>query len=129
MEPNVLTFSNHGCKGSYNIIDRLTKHSKHSHYNPNLTEQNAEITDFPKPIPIYNPYSDRHIHHEEVSSLEAMVDIKAGEEIFSNYLFYTTSSAEAFYNEAQVLKRICNGEEVGLVTLSEAEHSADRSEL
>ena len=46
-------------------------------------------------------------------------DISAGDEIFSDYLFYTLASAEAFYKESQVLKRICNGDEVGLITKNE----------
>jgi len=122
-----LTFSNHGCNGSYNIIDALsvTRNAERD----DLTEQNAEITDFPKLHSIFMPYVDRHMHHMEVAWLETLRDIKAGEEIFCNYLFFTTSSAEKFYEETQVLKRICNGEEVGLITLSETKQSSDRSEL
>lgn len=122
VEPNVLTFVNHGCHGSSNI-DNMSKifHSKKS--GRIFTEQNVEKSDFPSPRPLYSPHHDRHLHHNELSGVIAVRDISAGDEILSDYLFYTMGSAEEFYQEAQVLKRICNGDEVGLIAKSEHSNS------
>jgi hypothetical protein len=121
VEPNILTYSNHGCNGTYNIDAKYIIHLK-SRYSDdqNFTEQNVKQSDFPSNLrPLYSPYYDRHLHHKEVIWNEAVKDIMAGDEILSDYLYFTMYSAEAFYEESKVLKRICNGEEVGLVTKNE----------
>ncbi len=128
VEPNILTYSNHGCNGTYNIDSKHIIHLKSSlsrshnddNGHPNFTEQNVEQSDFPLNLrPLYSPYHDRHLHHKEVIWNEAIKDIMVGDEILSDYLFFTMYSAEAFYEESKVLKRICNGVEVGLVTKNE----------
>ena len=96
-------------------------------YVSGLNEQTAKMSDYPPANPIFDPYYSRRYLELEVSWIEASKDIKAGEELFSDYLFFTTSSVEAWYEETQVLKRICNGEEVGLITKSE--QSNMKSEL
>lgn len=117
VEPNVLTFSNHGCNGTFNTIDGTS--DKKFQQRRHLTEQNAEPSDFSSFNFILNPYYERHLHHMEMGYIEASRDVYVGDELFMNYLFYTTSSAQDFYEESQALKRICNGDEVGLITLNE----------
>jgi hypothetical protein len=120
-----LTFCNHGCNGTYNIDSAELMEYKEDRF---FTEQDVEKSDFPsKSDSFYSPYSDRRYLQSEVSASIAVKDIYAGEEIFSDYLFYTLSDAESFYAETQVLKRICRGEEVGLITKSEINESLNRS--
>jgi len=124
VEPNFLTYVNHGCNGSNNV-DYSEMYEIKMQMKPDLTEQNTEPSDFgllaTKSI-IYSPYRDRHVFHEEVKSDIVVKDIVAGEEVFSDYLFYTTENQAEFYKEAQHLKGLCNGEEVGLVTQKELSH-------
>jgi hypothetical protein len=42
-------------------------------------------------------------------------DIKAGEEILSNYVFYGCDG-EAWLSEVEDLRRLCLGEDVGFIT-------------
>lgn len=118
VEPNFLTFVNHGCNGSYNVDTQSSMgYKNHQHQ---MTEQTVTQSDFPTLRPqVYSPYLDRHLHHKEVMWNEAIEDIPAGNELLSDYLFYTTYDADAFHKEAQVLKRICNGQEFGSITMNE----------
>ena len=120
VEPNILSFSNHGCHGTYNVIDSngLQERVNERH----LTEQNAKPSDHHKEDSfIFDPYHARHLKHQ--GYIEAISDISPGEEIFSDYLFF--SDKEAFYEEVQVLKRICNGEEIGLIAKSEPSDTSE----
>ena len=121
VEPNILSFSNHGCNGTYNVIDSSARPKIIN--NHHLTEQNAKMSDYPPDGPIFDPYHIRHLKH--LDYIEAMRDINSGEEIFSDYLFFSSASAEDFYEEVEVLKRICNGEEVGLITQNERSESSE----
>ena len=126
VEPNILTFSNHGCNGGYNVQSGLELLAYP--LISIVTEQNVTESDFLEMEgegSTFDPYYDRHYQQIELGYVEATKDISPGEEIFSNYLFYTTSSAKEFYKEAQVLKRICSGDEVGLITMSEQKHADD----
>jgi len=121
VESNVLTFVNHGCNGDYNI-DSYTGIEKKKN-KAFFTEQNVTHSHFPKKRrPFFSPFLDRHVHLYDVDLNEVTRDIKAGDEILSDYLFYTDSYENSFFSESQVLKRICNGEEVGLITKAESDN-------
>ena len=125
VEPNILSFSNHGCNGTYNVLDSgsFNKEINGRH----LTEQNAELSDYPQSGPIYNPYLDRHI--KALDYIEAIADINPNEEIFSDYIFFSSSSPAVFYKEAQHLKRICRGEEIGLISQNEGSDEKPETEI
>jgi hypothetical protein len=60
---------------------------KYDHF---FTEQDVKKSDFPsKSDSFYSPYFDRRYLQSEVSASIAVKDIYAGDEIFSDYLFYT----------------------------------------
>ena len=125
VEPTILTFVNHGCNGDHNIIFGLEPLKFPQIHN--LTEQNVKLTDYKANMPLFNPYFDRRYKYMKGGYIESIKDIYPGEELFSNYLFYSTSSPESFYDEAQHLKRMCSGNEVGLVTLSEQKNAKKKS--
>ena len=109
-----MTFMNHGCHGTYNVDSQDAD---------GITEQNYEkatkiSSDDQK---LYNPYFDRHRRSSESSYDYALRDIKAGEELFCNYLYFTENE-EDWVEESEKLRRICNGQEVGDITNFEKEN-------
>jgi len=125
VEPTIMTFSNHGCNGTFNIIEWSSEKEPDA-----LTEQTATPSDYEEHAPFqrefYDIFYDRHIAHNALTSEVAKRDIKAGEEILSDYLFLISSESE-WNDYAKVLKRICNGEEVG--DIAQAEEEAKKSSL
>jgi len=55
-----------------------------------VTEQNATVEDYEPYRKVYDIRRDRHVAQEEKSYNVAGRDIKAGEEILCNYIFYDT---------------------------------------
>ncbi len=107
-----MTFSNHGCNGTYNF---------YNHFNGQgvISEQNAVEDDFEDEDhdDVYDPVLYRHSAH----LLERTTrDIKAGEEILSNYLWYTDDE-DHWWDWVTNLRKICNGEGLGSVTQLEME--------
>lgn len=125
IEPTVLAFANHGCNNGHNILFGLEP-LKYPQID-NLNEENVELADFKIYMPIFNPYFDRRYKQMEGGYIEAIQDLNPGDELFSNYLFFATSSPESFHNEAKHLKRMCSGDEVGSITVSEQWNSKKKS--
>ena len=92
-----MTFSNHGCKGIYNI-GALTE-TREDNFNPEEVEK----------FYFYDPVRDRHIPSIMNANEHANRDIKAGEEILCNYVEYSSDNAD---DETARLKAICNNEEL-----------------
>ena len=115
-----MTFSNHGCDGSFNVLDWTTYEAwiRNDKWSI-VTEQNATM-DFYEPFreDVYDIFTDRHIPHSALTYTVAARDIKAGEEILSNYVFYVTD-IDHWVKEVEDLKRVCRGEDVGFITKSE----------
>ena len=64
---------------------------------------------------VFDVYSARHIESDALSYTVAVRDIKAGEEIFSNYVFYAADE-KAWKEDVMDLRRWCSGEDVGSIT-------------
>lgn len=84
VEPSILTFTNHGCNGTYNQGLPMP-----------VTEMNASLTEMPTILDesyaetyFYDPFTDRslmlHMHVNE----HTLRDLKAGDELLDNYLSY-----------------------------------------
>ena len=71
---------------------------------------------------VYDLYEDRHIEHSALAYPVALRDIKAGEEILTNYVFYATGAD--WLKDVEDLKRLCSGEEVGFITKVENKQQA-----
>lgn len=88
-----------------------------------ITEQNAKESDARKffdyefDATTYNPYRLRHLHHISASHESALYDIKAGEELLTDYLDF--QDGDEWFSEAQLLKSLCNGDVVGFITEKE----------
>ena len=112
-----MTFSNHGCNGSYNIIGQGW-----GSVSSTITEQNVTPDDYNAGDElysyVYDIYKDRHVVHSALEMCIARRDIEAGEEIFSNYIFLISEKDE-WWEYAKSLKRMCSGEEIGLITQEE----------
>ncbi len=115
VEKSILTFINHGCNGEFNTLALNT-------LRPDVTEQNATPNDAPVKRFVYDPLLDRRQLSLEYM-LKARKDIKAGEELFCTYVNMVVEVDE-WWDYAQALKRMCNKEEVGLITLSEREKNS-----
>ena len=111
VDSGIMTFVNHGCNGTFNT----------GNLDPDgMTEQNFDtFPDIQLVKKLYNPFADRRRRSLETSYDFALRDIKAGEEISSNYLYFSESK---FEEEGMTLRRMCNGEEVGDITKFEEEN-------
>ncbi len=119
MDSSILTFINHGCNGTYNVDFGSSISARESDY---ITEQNASMEDKKNnQVKMYDPLTDRRDVGGWGTIDVALRDIAAGEEILCNYVFFTDND-EAWLKEVNVLKKICNGEEVGLIVQSEMQH-------
>jgi hypothetical protein len=115
VESTIFTFSNHGCNGTFNTID----------YPPGewdadiISEQNATLSDLQHyldtDVPVFDIFAARH---KLKFIFYARTDVKAGAEIFSDYLFLVTEQ-NAWLKETDLLKRVCRGEAVGDITANE----------
>lgn len=118
VDPGILTFSNHGCNGSYNVGTRL-----------NFTEQNdpdpellaSSVNDG---LDFYDPVTIRHFPMWECGGTAiALRDIEKGEEVLDNYLLFEGTSYDALEQYLAVLRQWCSGESTGPVTEYEGDIS------
>ena len=116
VEPSIMTFSNHGCNGTFNVLNWMTYKAWVNGVEGvlSVTEQNATIEDYDTYETVYDIFRDRHVVQGALSYDVAGRDIKAGEEMLCNYIFYGKT-----YEEALDLKSVCSGEDVGFITKSE----------
>jgi SET domain-containing protein len=115
VDSGLLTFANHGCNGTYNIgvVTDFDEFTANTDVLPD--EQSGKSHEG---TTIFNPFVDRHLTHSTVMNIR---DIKAGEEILSNYLDF--SSDEKFWADDVVdLRNICSGVALGEVTEYEQAH-------
>mmetsp|Transcript_937 Transcript_937/g.1444 ORF Transcript_937/g.1444 Transcript_937/m.1444 type:complete len:866 (+) Transcript_937:187-2784(+) len=126
VDSSMQTFVNHGCNGSFNIAGTLLKASQ------TITEQNAKESDQYSfhdnevDWDNYNPRRLRHLHHLSSTFEVALRDIKAGEELFTDYLSF--AEGDEWWTDVQDLKRWCSGEDVGHITKKEKTHWTDSNE-
>ena len=113
-----MLFANHGCDGSYNFGD-INEDSV-------LTETNVGIDQVPDNFDqeafVYSPVIERRIRQylSGVGTEEsALRDIKAGEEILMNYLYYEVNPEE-WKEDIMNIRGQCLGEHVGDITKYES---------
>jgi hypothetical protein len=112
VDSGALTFVNHGCNGTYNIGQET-----------DFDESTVNLDALPdivsgKNSAKYSPMIERHLFHSPVHALR---DIKAGEEIFDNYLAFT-SEEESWKQDVTDLRELCTGAP-GDVTNYERNHT------
>ena len=111
-----MTFVNHGCNGTFNTNNWVNHEAwVIGDERAIVTEQNATVEHYEYTEKIYDIFRDRHLAQTAISYDVATRDIKAGEEILCNYIFFS----EDDYQIALDLKSVCSGEDVGDITKAE----------
>ena len=116
MDSSIMTFANHGCNGTFNI-DPLEFEENPGKIITENTAKPSDILDF-NDRDLYDPVLDRNGLEVAAMFMLAVRDIKAGEELLTNYVFYTSSNDE-WYSNVLGLREMCKGKAVGLVTQAE----------
>ena len=123
-ESSIFTFSNHGCNGTFNVIDYPPGEWEEGEWGEGewdediVSEQNATLSDLQHyldaDVPLFDIFAARHKLN---FIFYARSDIKAGEEILSDYLFLSIYGMQnPWLKETDLLKRVCRGEAVGGIT-------------
>jgi len=124
-DSGILTFVNHGCDGTWNIVANnhetvMTKIRKR------LSERNTQPEHYDMWQPgreLFDPYMDRHILHNDAYPSFASRDIMAGDELLDNYVFHTSTSD--WYEYSEYLRRVCDGEVQGEIFENETKRKED----
>jgi len=120
VDSGLLTFANHGCDGAWNFIFANTE-MRENRLGGRVTERNARPEHYDMWQPerdIFDPYMDRHMVHNNNGVPIAAHDLKAGDELLDNYVFYASES-ESWYTYSQYLSKICDGKDEGEIYQSE----------
>jgi len=105
VDSGILTFVNHGCRGSYNMGKKTTFDefsADPSTVDGTVSGRSHEGTT------TFNPVVDRHLRYMADRSLR---DIKAGEEILDNYLAFV-GKPEFWAKDVMNLRALCSGQAV-----------------
>lgn len=102
VDSSILSFVNHGCNGNFNVDDTSRILDKES------SDKNESFD------PVFLRRQD--------STLTAVRDIEAGDELFCDYTYFSTG--EDFLPALDELNRMCNGDKsIGLITQTERRRS------
>lgn len=120
VDSGILTFVNHGCRGSYNMgkstpFDEFTA-DVHIIGDEFSGKSHLGTTTF-------NPVVDRHLRYQADHSLRK---IKAGQEILNNYLNFV-GKKEFWASSVEELRAQCSSNAVGDVSKNEASNSKQGS--
>ena len=122
VDSSILTFANHGCRGSNNVGERT--HGDEFSVDLNAPEESINGKSH-SGTSVFNPFIDRHLFF---AGDESTRDIKAGEEILDNYLAFT-GGAEYWAQDVLDIQKQCSGEVTeGSVTDYEELYSTSRKE-
>ena len=104
MDSSIVTFVNHGCKGSYNVGVETSYHE----FSVDLdTPMEAAINGKSHTgTSLFNPVIDRHLFF---SGDVTVRDIQAGEELLDNYLAFI-GGEEAWAHDVNDLRNQCLGQ-------------------
>ena len=127
VDSGIDTFMNHGCNGTTTYVSRSYLHDKKFHkvYNygedPTFSEQQAD-PERPAELDssslkargsVFSPIYSRRIELRSSSSYAVIKSVAAGQELFTNYVwFYDSSDWQLMMNE---LMSQCTGDIVGIV--------------
>jgi hypothetical protein len=116
VEPGIMSFINHGCRGTNNIGWRLIENEMTLDYGhiPKVVVQDSRL-------PVYHPRVSRHFPLSPNDVTTTLVDIAADSELLDNYLTYGgVASIDAWNAHLGSLKLVCSGG-IGSITEYEAE--------
>lgn len=116
VEPSILTFINHGCNYTYNQGTYMSV----SELTADLTAMPAELDDYDLETYVYNPFLDRNQRVMIFATEFARRDVKAGEELFDNYLSFFTE--ENWHWAVANLRDMCLQQGEGMINTYQNEH-------
>jgi len=104
VDSNIVTFVNHGCRGTYNVGEEMDVDE--FSVDPDKPIEALSGKSHAGRASIFDPVIDRHL----IGTMETTVkDIKAGDEILDNYLAFIGS--EGFWaDDVMDLRKQCSGE-------------------
>jgi SET domain len=117
VDPSIATFCNHGCNGTANSGEVSTRYITEYDYS---AYEETSLADFK----MYNPALDRSIRTYNCAGDVALRDIKAGEEIFNNYVVFV--DLEDLDEYAASLRAECEGSAIGQISEYEMSAKAHR---
>ena len=128
VDSGIMTFVNHGCNGTNNIAgpDEMSLVDGDL---PTVNEETADISEgggreFLRISPAFDPARERHLRHSAVGADCAVRDIRAGEELFQNYLYFVSEPCE-WSHYITDLRAQCRGESVGTIVAAEEDDDDD----
>ncbi|KAL3804429.1 hypothetical protein HJC23_011357 [Cyclotella cryptica] len=110
IDSGLMTFSNHGCNGSYNYGDEFHELTEGT-MDLSLEEIPEDHDCTAKP---YSPIQERHLRQILSAGDVALREIKAGEEILVNYVMF--ANPDEWADEVRRLRDQCAGSAVGEVS-------------
>jgi hypothetical protein len=121
VDSGILTFTNHGCNGTYNMGQSLSSHEMTALDASGNIQPPLELLQDDKHT-IYDVFYDRSHWIYESGSDVMRVDVAAGSELLDNYLPFYVDWEEG----VEDLRSQCQGQAVGLVTAYETAESNSR---
>lgn len=116
VDSGVMTFANHGCKGTYNI-----GHPSAVNEMQYLSGRGFSSLGIKDRDEVFSPFWDRHFPDLYTDSTPRR-EIQAGEELLDNYLALDGSyDGSRLADHVEELSLMCSGQLVGLVTEYEEE--------
>jgi hypothetical protein len=123
VDSSISTFMNHGCNGAFNfgplqyLIDQANNVTYAYGENPLMSEMEADpdrpVGEETEAGPLLDPLYLRRLELFMTSAEGSVRDIKAGEELFTNYIWF--DSEENWATNIMELRGQCNGGLAGLV--------------
>lgn len=114
MDSSILTFTNHGCNGTFNVINVEFGEHDDPYAITEMTEHLSDTDDMDD-RDLYDPVLDRRGLSINAKGEVAVRNIKAGEEILTNYVYYS-SRGPGWTDSLKSLREMCTGEKAGLIT-------------
>jgi hypothetical protein len=122
VDPNVMTFINHGCNGTYIMTPRLP----FTELDADPEKMPEEIGTDPSEASVYNIFVDRNIFIMLNANERLMRSVHAGEELLDNYLLYL--SVDNWKTGLLDYKTQCLKQAQGAIGVYEQEGKKQKSE-
>jgi len=110
VDSSISTFTNHGCNGTYTsvAVNLWNKEDRKEYFSEWTADENVypwTESGFKK---MFNPLIDRHLEAVWTKNQVTRRDIRAGEEITENYLFFLQRGSD-WADDIQEIRQMCMG--------------------
>eukprot|EP00523_Entomoneis_sp_CCMP467_P007398 CAMPEP_0168734392 /NCGR_PEP_ID=MMETSP0724-20121128/8790_1 /TAXON_ID=265536 /ORGANISM="Amphiprora sp., Strain CCMP467" /LENGTH=837 /DNA_ID=CAMNT_0008781495 /DNA_START=111 /DNA_END=2624 /DNA_ORIENTATION=- len=127
VDPGITTFINHGCNGTYNVGWETGNMTELNFFTDDMKKLRLRLGDNDTFDEFYNAFADRNFIPRGTTSDQLVRDVKAGEEVTTNYLAFTGS--HWWEAEAELIRKQCLQQIKGVVSQwEEWEEKTDRGD-